>query len=130
MEPRTILVVENDSGNRDILRRILELEGYRVIAVDNGQTALDLLATITTPLVVVVDFLMPQPDGLAIMRTLATDPVLCQRHAIIMVSAAPQALPPDASLIFAQLHAPLLRKPYIVQELLQAVADAYARLAA
>lgn len=129
MPARTILVVENDPGNRDILRRLLELEGYHVIAVDNGQGALDLLASIAAPLIVLVDFLMPAPDGMDVMRAIAGDPVLAQRHAIIMVSAAPQALPPDAQAIFAQLHAPLLRKPFVVHDLLQAIADANARLA-
>jgi CheY-like chemotaxis protein len=129
VDAHTILVVENDNGNRDILRRLLELEGYHVIAVDNGQAALDLLAAVATPLIVLVDFLMVPPNGLDVMRAVAADPLLAQRHAMIMLSAAPHALPPDAQAIFAQLHAPLLSKPYIVRELLQAVADASARLA-
>jgi hypothetical protein len=40
----TILLVEDDSANRDLLREVLELEGYRVLVGHNADGALGIAA--------------------------------------------------------------------------------------
>jgi DNA-binding response OmpR family regulator len=48
---------------RDILRRILELEGYDVIAARNGEEAWELFNS-EKPDLVLTDIVMPRMDGL------------------------------------------------------------------
>ncbi|HEU5194331.1 MAG TPA: response regulator, partial [Methylomirabilota bacterium] len=59
---RPVLVVDDDAGVRQLLRRMLEPEGYTVLEADNGRVALERLAE--TPVgIVVLDLMMPEMDG-------------------------------------------------------------------
>jgi len=59
---RPVLVVDDDAGVRDLLRRMLEPEGYTVLEADNGRMALDRLRD-TSVGIVVLDLMMPEMDG-------------------------------------------------------------------
>ena len=64
-----ILVVDDEPSVRDALDRALRLDGYRVRVAQDGREALDLLAD-DPPDAVVLDVLMPAPDGLEVTRRL------------------------------------------------------------
>ena len=59
---RPVLVVDDDSGARALLRRMLESEGFEVVEADNGRMALDRLRDVS-PSVVLLDLMMPEMDG-------------------------------------------------------------------
>jgi DNA-binding NtrC family response regulator len=59
-----ILVVDDEPTMSRYLRTLLEVEGYRVETVSNGQEAVDRLAHAPTPELVLLDVLMPVMDGL------------------------------------------------------------------
>ena len=74
----TVLVVEDDEGNRLLVRRVLEDAGHIVVEADDGPTALRALATIKADLVV-LDLGLPGQDGLDVLsriRDAAEIPVL------------------------------------------------------
>jgi CheY-like chemotaxis protein len=58
-----ILVVEDDAATRDGLTGLLEAEGFAVTAAANGREALDILAGIPPPQLILLDLLMPVMDG-------------------------------------------------------------------
>ena len=62
-----ILVVDDEPSVRDALDRALRLDGYRVRLAHDGRSALDALAD-EPPDAVVLDVLMPEPDGLEVCR--------------------------------------------------------------
>ncbi|HVF53074.1 MAG TPA: response regulator transcription factor [Actinomycetota bacterium] len=64
-----VLVVDDEPALRDALRRALDLEGYRVSLAEDGSAALDAM-TAEPPDVIVLDILMPPPDGLEVCRSL------------------------------------------------------------
>ena len=64
-----VLVVEDDDGVRDSLRRALTLGGYEVITADGGQEGL-FKAEAEVPDVIVLDIGMPDIDGLRVCSTL------------------------------------------------------------
>jgi two-component system response regulator MprA len=66
-----ILVVDDERAVRESLRRALELEGYEVELAPDGRAALERLdADEDQPDAVILDVLMPGPDGLEVCRRL------------------------------------------------------------
>ena len=61
---RPVLVVDDDAEIRQLLRRMLEPEGYTVVEAENGRVALERLRD-TPPSVVLLDLMMPEMDGFA-----------------------------------------------------------------
>jgi CheY-like chemotaxis protein len=59
---RHALVVDDRAENREMLRRALEIEGWRVSEAGNGRTALDALA-VGEPSLILLDLMMPVMDG-------------------------------------------------------------------
>ncbi len=81
-----ILVVEDDSSIRRLVKMVLQREGYRVeVAADGVEAVLKLgLADYD---VIILDLMMPNLDGFEFMKTMAQhDPERMQR--IIVTSAA------------------------------------------
>ncbi|MGH3318000.1 MAG: response regulator transcription factor [Nocardioidaceae bacterium] len=64
-----ILVVEDDLAMADLLRRALTREGYAVDAVESGEDGL-WSASENTYDAVVLDVMIPPPDGIALVREL------------------------------------------------------------
>jgi two-component system response regulator MprA len=64
-----ILVVDDEPSVRDALDRALRMDGYKVQLAADGREALDKLAQ-QAPDAIVLDVLMPEPDGLEVTRRL------------------------------------------------------------
>lgn len=78
MEKRTILVVDDEAGLRDLVRINLEHEGYAVLQAENGVEALAAIRE-GRPDLVIMDVMMPEMDGWEACRRLrefSTVPVL------------------------------------------------------
>jgi two-component system chemotaxis response regulator CheY len=59
-----ILIVEDDSSIQAVLRQILEIEGYSIATADNGEEALDVLASLDpVPKLILLDLMMPVMTG-------------------------------------------------------------------
>lgn len=66
---RKIVVAEDDQSVRNALQKILELEGFKVIAVKDGVAALETIL-MSEPSAAVIDVMMPFTDGLSVCREL------------------------------------------------------------
>ncbi len=64
-----ILLVEDNYDMGNYIRTILQQEGYTVTIAENGQVALELLATVK-PDFIISDIMMPVMDGMAFMKKL------------------------------------------------------------
>jgi len=80
-----VLVVDDEAGNRDLLGRRLQREGYAVITAGGGHEALALIAKNPVD-VVLLDVMMPDLDGLAVLERLKADPAT-HDVPVIMISA-------------------------------------------
>ena len=67
--PARILVADDDSGVRSLVRSVLELCGYVVIEAGDGREALDLLGVESVDLIL-TDLVMPECEGLEFIRQL------------------------------------------------------------
>ncbi|WP_034388940.1 response regulator transcription factor [Deinococcus sp. YIM 77859] len=68
---KTVLIVEDNAGVRDMVREYLEEHGYRVRVASNGQEGL-LEARHHRPDLVLLDVMMPHMDGLEFLRRFRT----------------------------------------------------------
>jgi adenylate cyclase len=68
-ETARILVVDDVPENVRLLEALLTARGYQVIAANDGASALELVAT-ARPDLVLLDVMMPPPDGYAVCREL------------------------------------------------------------
>ena len=110
---RLLLVVEDESPIREVVRAVLEDEGYRVVTVPDGQAALAALAAERYDLVL-SDMMMPRLDGAGLVRAMHADP----NHRdipVILMSAATGGAVRDIP------HAAFIAKPFDLDELLQTV---------
>jgi CheY-like chemotaxis protein len=69
----TILAVDDDPMAIDLVRAILEPEGYRVVAALGGDEGVE-LAQRERPGLIVLDLMMPKVDGFAVVERLRADP--------------------------------------------------------
>src|SRR5450432_1499785 len=63
-----ILIADDDAITRRLLQETLERSGFEVIAVENGQLALDWLSSKDGPRLALLDWLMPEVNGLSVCR--------------------------------------------------------------
>ena len=63
-----ILVAEDDMISGMLLENSLERAGYEVIAVSNGTRALNALELEDPPRLVLVDWVMPEREGIEVCR--------------------------------------------------------------
>lgn len=62
-----ILVVDDESNIVELLRLYLEKDGFDVVSANNGVQALEKFK-ITTPDLIILDVMMPEPDGWQVCR--------------------------------------------------------------
>ena len=84
-DPLTVLLVEDTEDNRFMMRRLLEMAGYRVVEAMNGEEAVKLAKT-ESPHLILMDLSLPVIDGLAATRLIRKLPH-CESTPIIAVSA-------------------------------------------
>ena len=80
-----VLVVEDFEDNRFMMRRLLEMSGYRVVEAVNGEQAVE-TAVGERPDLILMDLSLPKLDGLAATRRIRQHDAL-SKIPIVAVSA-------------------------------------------
>lgn len=122
MEPRTVLIVDDEMSNTQLFGMMLELEGFRPVAAVDATAALAALRQ-QTPDVMIVDVMLPGASGLDLCRKVRMDLGLTELP-IVIVSAKSQLHDVQAGL--AAGANTYLTKPVTKAELLDAVRRAMA----
>ncbi len=110
----TVLVVDDDAGNRDILQRRLQRLGHRVIPAESGRRALELLAGGPCDLVL-LDIMMPEMDGFEVLSRIKQDPATRDVPVIVIsalddLSAAVRCIEQGAEDFLSKPFEPVLLK--------------------
>ncbi len=116
----TVLVVDDDPNSRDLLRRLLEKEGFTVAAAAGGAEGLTRAREIQ-PDLIALDVMMPSMDGWAVLTALKADPATAAIP-VVMVTMVE-----DRPMGFALGASDYLSKPVEKSRLLDAVARCVAR---
>ena len=74
MPSRTVLVVEDNDMNMQLVEYLLEEGGYAIVKAVNGEEALEIARTSTpAPDLVLMDIHLPGMDGLSVVREMKSD---------------------------------------------------------
>lgn len=113
-----ILVVDDDAGVRDVVRSMLESEGYVVTVAQNGREALSALKSQQFQ-VLITDLVMPEQEGIETIKIVRRD------YPEVKVIAMSGAFGGDYLRIAGYLGAHgTLAKPLQMTAVLKVVADA------
>jgi len=80
-----IMVVEDDVAASMFIAEVLKMAGYEAIVVNDSSKAME-IANATLPRAILLDLMMPPPDGFKLCRMLRADPTF-QRTPILIVTA-------------------------------------------
>ncbi len=86
-ERDTVLVIDDDPTMRDLLRRMLEREGFQVATAASGSEGL-LLATQLRPTAITLDVMMPAMDGWTLLARLKEDAALATIPVVMLTMVA------------------------------------------
>lgn len=111
---RTILVVEDEITIAELLKMLLEYEGYGVDVAGDGLEALARIGKFR-PDLVLTDIIMPQMDGLELCRAIKSLPEN-QTIPVVLMSAASETVARGQC-----RYAAFLPKPFYCDELLNAI---------
>jgi putative two-component system response regulator len=108
----TILVVDDESGIRALLERLLASQGYTVLTASNATDAARIVET-SSPDLLLLDVGLPDVDGVTFSRTLRSDPTTDKIPVVLM----------SASMDVGELQSgvdadAIVRKPFNRDELL------------
>ena len=81
--PRRVLVADDSEDMRDLLTEVLQAEGYEVVAVASGGTALSEM-TAHRPDLVITDLLMPGMTGFSLRSQMLSRPDLADIPVIVL----------------------------------------------
>lgn len=115
---KTVLIVDDEPGMTRALAAVLEDAGFRVEAAGNGVAALQHLAKNEAPDVVLLDFLMPGKDGCDTLREIRDDAQL-EGLPVVMMSGVVESM--IKRRCRDRRYDAFLRKPFVLDELLEAV---------
>lgn len=86
-----ILIAEDDEVSRRILQLTLTTAGHEVITTQNGAAAWAILEKDDSPPLAILDWMMPQMDGLEICRRIRQQPTVTPVYIIVLTAKASKA---------------------------------------
>ncbi|HEU4721648.1 MAG TPA: fused response regulator/phosphatase, partial [Gemmatimonadaceae bacterium] len=119
----TILVVDDNEMNRDLLSRRLRRDGHTVIVAEHGRAAIDRLGEQPFDLVL-LDIMMPELTGYEVLEIMKGDATLQQIPVVMITAATEEESIVRCLLLGADDHLP---KPFNPQILRARVASSLAK---
>lgn len=111
-----ILIADDEAVNRELLKIILEKEGYSLFFAEDGEEALTVIYKERIELVL-LDLLMPKMDGIEVIKAIKKDPQVQPKIIIITALAKDESY----HLIKEYKADGYIRKPYDIVELKQSI---------
>jgi CheY-like chemotaxis protein len=110
----SILVVDDDPAVLDVFSSLLDAEGWRVVTVMDGESALAAVAR-ERPTAVLLDLMLPGVDGFEVMRSLRAEPAT--RDLPVIVVTAKDLTDEDRQLLADSAQRVVLKQALRVDEL-------------
>ena len=117
---RVVLVVDDDSGTRTVLRRSLIKQGWSVLEAENGKVALERIATVN-PSLIMLDLAMPEMDGFEFLSALRKDAAYDATPVVVLTSK--DLTPVERGLLTGKVERILQKGAYSREALLSEVKE-------
>lgn len=99
---QSILVVDDNDDIVDLQRTLLELEGYDVFTAQSGEKALNALAEISPPALILLDMQLGDMNGIEFLKTLEKKmPKIIEEVPIVFMTGMDH-VPPSRAVGFIQ----------------------------
>ena len=125
-----VLVIDDSYTLRQLIRATLEPAGYRILEAADGEEGLAALRSSLEPLVVLLDYQMPNMDGMQVLQAVGETGGQLLSHDYIVISANQATFPSVFIDLLRHLSIRVLPKPFERETLLATVEQAAERLAA
>jgi len=83
MDPKTILIVEDDKFLRDLIARKLTTEGFNILSAVDGEEGIKKIKE-EKPDLILLDLILPGIDGFEVLSQMKTDPDIASIPVIIL----------------------------------------------
>lgn len=107
-----VLIVDDEPNILDLLRDILEAEGYTVVTANNGAAALYQIQRSPIALVL-TDFMMPFASGIDLARQIHRNPHTALIPLVLMSAAVPEQV--------SDIFAAVIHKPFSIDTIVHVV---------
>jgi two-component system cell cycle response regulator len=81
-----VLVIDDDSLIQTLISNIVDRQGCEVIQYDNAKSALDYIKSVNEPLTLILDWMMPDMDGMLLCELIRSSQLECQPFIILFTS--------------------------------------------
>lgn len=86
-QAKTILIIENEADIQKLFSRVLELEGYRVLKTDDGESGMVMIRENPVSLVL-LDLRLPGRDGWSVLHEIRHDAELTKIPVVVITAVA------------------------------------------
>jgi CheY-like chemotaxis protein len=121
---KCILVVDDNQSHRALAKQTLERWNFKVHLADGGQEALAMLETLH-PDLVLLDMIMPKPDGLDVLKILRAKPGSAHLPVMLLTASNDEA---TARTCFDAGATDFITKPFTLPQLIARVRTCLARV--
>lgn len=127
---RQVLVVDDSPVVRETVRAMLEQADYSVVEANDGVQGLTALRASPAPMVVLLDYQMPEMDGEELLKIVAEDHGALAENEFVIITANEATFPESFIELLRHLSIRVLSKPFHKDELIGVVEGAVMRLSA
>lgn len=110
---KLILVIDDEYSIREMLKSVLEVEGYEVLTAKDGGDGMEILKEGKRPCLILLDIMMPKLNGTDFLTQLKNEPELSPIPVVVLSASCDQA-----ELI---ADCPRIHKPVHLDTLLQTI---------
>lgn len=126
--PTRVVVATDDSALMRTLVAILDDAGHHIVRMADGLDLVHRLRASLQPLVVLLSLRQTRLNSRAVLDVVAAERALATSHRFVLLTALWDALPHDYAALIHDLAVTVVPKPFDLDALLEAVAQAGRRL--
>ncbi len=116
---RRVIIVDDSADARRLIRRILQSQGdFQILEAADGQSGLEMIQK-ELPDLIILDLMMPEMDGFAVLDQLKTNPETAQIP--VIVATAKELTPEEKSKLAGQIQSLMQKGDFLNDEFLEEV---------
>jgi CheY-like chemotaxis protein len=114
---KPILLIEDEQAQRELVRHVLEPRGYEVTEAQNGREGIAYLER-REYAVIILDLRMPGGSGEFVIQWILANRIHLRSRVLVCTG---DLLSPGLEVFLSKVQLPMLPKPYLLAQLIEAV---------